>query len=146
MSKLSEAGMRRTGRWTGVWGTDFYWLESYLGKEEVGPGARKCYLTCLDTLTMESVRTEFRFTGISGEAQGATQELAEELARDLDENWLEITGMDIQNDKICLLAAQMDSETKKIAGYYVIWADKEGKVESAVDRSEERRVGKECRL
>lgn len=133
MSKLSEAGMRRTGRWTGVWGTDFYWLESYLGKEEVGPGARKCYLTCLDTLTMESVRTEFRFTGISGEAQGATQELAEELARDLDENWLEITGMDIQNDKICLLAAQMDSETKKIAGYYVIWADKEGKVESAVD-------------
>ncbi len=131
--EVPGSSMRRVGRWSAASGSDFYWLESYIGKEGVGPGARKCYLTCLDTVTMEAVRTEFGFTGISDDARGVTQELFERLARDLDENWLEIIGMDMQNGKICLLAAQMDSETKKVAGYYVIWTDTQGNMESAVD-------------
>ena len=126
--RVSQEGMRLSKRISAVDGCRYYVLERYMNGN-VGPGCQKYYLTCLD---MESLKTEKKELTLQETSAGGENELPA-LAKDLDENWLIITGMSVTDGKICLLALQMSREEKVPAHYYVIWLNGEGRIESAVD-------------
>lgn len=133
MLDVPQKGMRLSERISAVDGSRYYALERYTAEGKTGPGCQKYYLTCLD---MESLKAERRELGLQEAAAGSEKELSAlsaELAKDLDENWLIVTGMSVADGKVCLFALQMSREEKVPACYYVIWLDGEGRMESALD-------------
>ncbi len=132
-----EADMQGSHLFTVLDGTDYYILERYTAWGNTGKGAQKYYLTRLDVSSMKAEKKEFFWTGAAPGSAEELQKLAEELSRDLEENWLILTGMEVLDGKLTLLALQMDRESKMPAHYYLLWLDAEGKVERAADLLQE---------
>ena len=130
---VSQEGMKLSKRISAVDGCRYYVLERYTAGENAGPGCQKYYLTYLDMESLNAERTELKLQGATADGENGLSALSAELAKDLDENWLIITGMSVTDGKICLLTLQMSREEKVPAYYYVIWLDGEGRIESAMD-------------
>lgn len=128
-----QRGMRLARRVSAVDGPRYYALERYTAGGNVGPGCQKYYLTCLDMEAMKAERKELKLQEASAGSGDGLTALSAELAKDMDENWIIVTGMSVADGKVCLLALQMSREEKVPACYYVIWLDGEGRVESALD-------------
>ncbi len=133
MLESPQKDMRLSKRVSTVGGSCYYILERYTAGGNVGPGCQKYYLTCLDMEGLKAERKELKLQGAAAGSGDGISALSEELARDLDENWLIVTGMSVADGKLCLLALQMSREEKAPACYYVIWLDGEGRMESALD-------------
>lgn len=131
--KSTEPDSLFNGRWSVANHSDLYWLECRLSKDKDEPPTQTRYLTHLNTVTMEAERTEFQFSEPSGETGNPAEKLPGDLIGNFDKNQLIILGMDIVDEKICLLTAQMDSEGKSVSHYYVIWTNMQGVMESATD-------------
>lgn len=133
MLEVPQKGMRLSKRVSAVDGPRYYVLERYTAGGNTGPGCQKYYLTCLDMESLEAERKELTLQGGAAGSENELSALSAELAKDLDENWLVITGMSAADEKVCLLTLQMSREEKVPAHYYVIWLDGEGRMESALD-------------
>lgn len=154
--ETAGTGMRIAGHMGATDGSTYYLLERYIErykKDQTEPDSQKYFLTCLDTLTMQAEKKELVFltkeAAQSGGQQGTEdadsegmgedkeqevlQELAAQLNRDMVEKQLTITGMDTQDDRLCLFVFRKDREKKEVSHYYALWLDREGNLEGAVD-------------
>lgn len=124
--KTSDKDMMQAGSRSASEGPDYYSLEYYYKMNQTGEVIQKYYLTHIDLQTLESRREELTLS------EGGQKEPAG-LAEDLENGNAFITGMDVQDGKVCLLVRQMDGESGTPVHCYAVRLDGQGKVESAAD-------------
>lgn len=124
--KTPDKDMMQAGSRSASEGSDYYILEYYFKVNQTGEVFQKYYLTHIDMQTLESQRGELAL-------QEGEQKEPAGLAEDLENGNASISGMDVQDGKVCLLVRQTDRESGTPAHCYAVRLDEQWKVESAVD-------------
>lgn len=133
MMEIPCADLSLTGSYSMTDGARYYLLERYTAMGNTGEGCQKYYMTRVDMAAMEAERDELVLQGAAEGSGEALSEPVEELMRDLDENWAIITGADLWEGKLCLMVQQQDRESKAPGHCFIVWLNREGKVERMTD-------------